>query len=348
MEVSFSRVCNLKCSYCSAQFSTRWQNEIDEFGPYPTGHGKPTHIEIAEDNNPYIAAFWKWWPEVKKSLKVFRITGGEPLLSPNTFRVFESLIIDGEADLEVAVNSNLMAPPAVMRKFLELVPRLESRVKQFRLFTSIDGWGPQAEYIRHGLVLSEMWKNVERFLSASRSPLVFMVTLNALSLFSIKQFFENLMQLRKQFPNQGGADSLLADISYLQNPVHQSLKILPREFWSVGDEILYWMKQNLKSDDLPHGLLQHEVVKFERALAWMKEPLAERQTQEGNFHTFFVEHDRRRKTDFRRTFPELALWLDRWGQTSGDSNAYQFYMGAKRGYQSVWKVWAKYRGLMRL
>ena len=32
------------------------------------------------DPNPYVDAFWKWWPELYRDLHTFRITGGEPLL----------------------------------------------------------------------------------------------------------------------------------------------------------------------------------------------------------------------------------------------------------------------------
>lgn len=38
---------------------------VDWFKPY------------AEDENPYIKAWWKWWPEVSKTLNILRLTGGE-------------------------------------------------------------------------------------------------------------------------------------------------------------------------------------------------------------------------------------------------------------------------------
>ena len=44
-----------------------------------------------EDTNPYVAAWWKWWPEVSKTLNILRITGGEPLLHKSTWRLFEEL-----------------------------------------------------------------------------------------------------------------------------------------------------------------------------------------------------------------------------------------------------------------
>ena len=38
--------------------------------------------------NPYVDAFWRWWPDLYKDLHTFRITGGEPLMSQDTWKVF--------------------------------------------------------------------------------------------------------------------------------------------------------------------------------------------------------------------------------------------------------------------
>ena len=37
-------------------------------------------IDESTKNNPYVQAFWRWWPNIYKDLEVFRMTGGEPLL----------------------------------------------------------------------------------------------------------------------------------------------------------------------------------------------------------------------------------------------------------------------------
>ncbi|WP_158809990.1 twitch domain-containing radical SAM protein, partial [Beijerinckia sp. L45] len=101
VEVSFSNVCNLKCSYCDPRDSSKWAEEIKQFGHYPTTtrFNDPKHLTKAKshpiperETNPYVEAFWKWWPDLLPKLKVFRITGGEPLLSKHTMRVLEWII----------------------------------------------------------------------------------------------------------------------------------------------------------------------------------------------------------------------------------------------------------------
>jgi hypothetical protein len=97
VEVNFNHACNLACSYCSPQFSSTWQQEVAQLGGYPTSttHNDPGHFTgrnrpiPVRDHNPYVEAFWAWWPTLYPELEHFRMTGGEPLLDKNTYRVFD-------------------------------------------------------------------------------------------------------------------------------------------------------------------------------------------------------------------------------------------------------------------
>ena len=51
VEVSFSNACNFKCSYCSPQFSTKWMEEIQEHGAYPTTDKFNGIDYLIEENN---------------------------------------------------------------------------------------------------------------------------------------------------------------------------------------------------------------------------------------------------------------------------------------------------------
>ena len=41
----------------------------------------------------------------------------------------------------------------------------EDRVNEFIIFTSVDTWGEQAEYIRNGLEFNRFWDNVNKILT---------------------------------------------------------------------------------------------------------------------------------------------------------------------------------------
>ena len=46
VEVDFNHNCNLKCMYCSPQYSTAWEKEIEKHGAYPTStpHNAPEYF----------------------------------------------------------------------------------------------------------------------------------------------------------------------------------------------------------------------------------------------------------------------------------------------------------------
>lgn len=136
VEVNFNQTCNFKCSYCSPHLSSTWQEEIEEFGPYVIENYIHNNIqelkdidympvEVSNKNNPYVQAFWEWWPNLYTSLKVFRMTGGEPLMDHNTFKVLDYVIENPNKELELSVTSNLCPPKDQFEKFLNKVKQLD-------------------------------------------------------------------------------------------------------------------------------------------------------------------------------------------------------------------------------
>ena len=83
------------------------------------------------DHNPYIEAFWKWWPDLYKDLHTFRITGGEPLLSPDTFKVLEYIQENWEQNpnLSLAINTNLAVPQKLMDRMIDICEDLVNNNK---------------------------------------------------------------------------------------------------------------------------------------------------------------------------------------------------------------------------
>ena len=59
----------------------------------------PQYLE--REHNPYIDAFWKWFPDAIGHLHTLRITGGEPLMSKHTFALMEMLINNPNPELEL-------------------------------------------------------------------------------------------------------------------------------------------------------------------------------------------------------------------------------------------------------
>ena len=120
-------------------------------------------------------------PDLYRDLHTFRITDGEPLMSKDTWGVLDYIINEKNPNrnLKLAINSNLGIPDKLVDRFIDKINKIcdEDRVDEFIIFTSVDGWGEQAEYIRNGLEFNRFWDNVNKiFTKNPRVNVTFMVT----------------------------------------------------------------------------------------------------------------------------------------------------------------------------
>ena len=317
VEVNFNNACNFACSYCSPQFSTTWAKEINRYGAYPTAspHNAPEHFAGRrqpipnKDPNPYVEAFWRWWPELYKGLKHFRMTGGEPMMDVNTYKVFDYIIDHPKPDLHLNVTSNMCpADPKLKTKYFNAVSHIchEQKVEHFMQFVSVDAWGRQAEYIRHGLDYVQLMDNVDNFLTMIpvRNSVTFIITYNNLSVTSLRRLLEDIQQLRKKHSTT--YQRVWFDIPLLRQPQWQQITLLPESYQAMHQDNMEWMRKNSGEDQTDYSLFKDfEIQKMQRNLAYWQKNYSNDAKLKKDFHAFFSEHDRRRRTNFERTFPEM-------------------------------------------
>jgi hypothetical protein len=99
----------------------------------------------------------------------------------------------------------------------------------------------------------------------------------------------------------------------LRTPTWQSLQILPESYVDRLEQTWTWMMKNLETTDEPfHGFKDYELARLDRDIAWMRDGAkldpAYINKNKADFYKFFSEHDRRRGTDFSKTFPEMKAW----------------------------------------
>jgi organic radical activating enzyme len=313
IEISFGNECNFKCGYCHPKHSSAYHKEIKDFGPYTSVKNHRNDIDwfkvYEEETNPYVEAWWRWWPEVSKTLNILRITGGEPLLQSSTWRLLEDLDKNPLPNLELNINSNFGIKPILIDRLVDRVNKLieEKKIKSFKMFTSIDTWGAPAEYIRTGLDL-ELWeRNLDKYLSATKLPITFMITFNILSVTTFQSLLEKILEWRKKYKFVT-EHKVRFDTPYLKEPLQYDMNILPKsEFMPYMYSHLEFIKKNVDDKNVEKfSSLEYE--KFRRVVDYMESTVySDTKVKEGrkDFYNWFTEYDRRRSVDFVTTFPTM-------------------------------------------
>jgi hypothetical protein len=363
LEVDFSNVCNFSCLYCGPEFSSVWVDDLKTHGPIKVLENtqkvqwvqgwQPNLDDLNYKNrefNPYIDAFWKWFPEAYKHLKVYRITGGEPLLSKETFRSIDWFIKNPNTEIEFSINSNLGVPDKIWNQFVEKIKILSSGnyVKKFSLFTSIDGWGERAEYIRPGLDFELFKKRYEQILELGNIRCIVMCTFNLLSITSIKELLEWQADLKRKYNldktmskwekefdfNLGGERphvereklgpshySIVGiDIPYLRSPAlldaHYADKKLIEKYLIPAMNYMTSNAGNI-TWGLHQGFEQYEIEKMKRIVMEAMHFNKTHGDSDGlviehraKFYDFVNEIDKRKGTNFLKTFPEMTEFYE--------------------------------------
>jgi|TARA_B110000503_G_scaffold140696_1_gene232247 organic radical activating enzyme len=333
-EIAFDRTCNLACSYCNASFSTTWAKDINKNGPYINlvsdgagafkQNGDWTQPYKNDDDNPYIQAFWKWWDNgLSESLEELRITGGEPLMSGNTWKLFD-WFESQDSNMRFAINSNLIAKKDIVDK---LIAKTQN-IKHFELYTSCEAIGAQAEYIRDGLDY-EMWlTNIKRMLTESNHKGIhIMMTINSLCLFSITDFLDEVYKLKELTQSRTPTVSL----NLLRFPSFQSPLALPNHIKDYcHNNLNTWWQANKHKE----GWHEFERASIERLIDYLVTVDApHRRTSNPvtlwrDFKTFYAQYDKRRGKSLD-VFPAI---LTNWVASIPDTDASILELAEQEGW----------------
>jgi len=318
LEIAFDRTCNFACSYCNPAFSTTWANDIKYKGPYKNlttdGRNHFTHEHNSaepykkDETNPYVEAFYKWWEtDLHKSLDELRITGGEPMMSPNLWRLLDWIETQGDKmnpNMRIAINSNLGAKPDIINKFKKKLKNFDN----FHLYTSMESTFEQAEYIRDGLDYTEWFINVLNIMGDHiPSEIHNMCTINALCLESLPEFLERIVWFKSA--KKIYDVSMNYTLNILRFPSFQSPLVLPDDLRNkFKGDLEKFLSSNMKY------LEEMEVNHTQRLIDYLdvvKTPhagAAEREKLQKDFKMFYTQYDERRGKNFEKTFPIIGEW----------------------------------------
>jgi organic radical activating enzyme len=323
LEVAFENTCNFKCTYCSPDVSSRWMEEIVKHGGYKLANGDNHHDldwlrgqgKLAYHHtevNPYIDKFWEWWPELYQALHTFRITGGEPLLSKNTWRVFDYIKENPRKELKLEVNTNMGIPHKLVEKLVESINDIREKCKGVIIFTSAESVREQAEYSRFGMDWDLYVQNISYLLDNTPSDVTLgmMTTVDLLSSESFDDFIRFVCALRKKYDVNRARSRITLSVNYLRWPSHQQITLLDDVQRKVfADKMIAVVKEMTQGGyDVNGNLYIEEVDQINRLVDWINSTPQDT-AQLANTYSVFSEMDTRRGTDFIKTFPSLeAIW----------------------------------------
>jgi organic radical activating enzyme len=321
LEVAFENTCNFKCSYCSPDVSSRWMEEIQAHGPIKLSTHHHHHLDWLKqtgrfpihhkEHNPYIEAFWKWWPELYKSLDTFRITGGEPLLSENTWKVFDHIIAEPRKELAFSLNTNMGIPVKLVDKLIDRVNQVDGKIRNISIFTSAESTGAQAEYSRFGMDWELFKSNCERFLEKTGDDvrLQLMTTVNVFSVSTFADFLRWISALRLRFNKTAAHNRIGFSVAYLRWPRFLCLTQLDENQKKAFAQSMKELLDELQAKGDIEKMYLEEVDMINRMVNFTtsqeQDPILLK-----DFKLFIDEYDKRRGTDFHAVFPELKAMYD--------------------------------------
>jgi len=299
IEVYLDNVCNMSCIYCHDGFSSRIQKENERFGSFEKGGIKIKNSTSQIPNfDQMTEKFWDWMERNYHHLRRFHVLGGEPFFQKSFERCLKFLETNSNPELEFNIISNLKVNRSKLESYIDRIKKilLERRIKRFDLTCSIDCWGQEQEYIRHGINLSEWQENFDYVAKQKWIHLNVNQTITGLGIKSMPGLINFINLYKKQRPIGHYFMSCV-------NRPHLYPGIFGKGFFD--DDI-----KNVLS------LMQENTWQEKNAKQLMQGLLMEWNTHQRNDEKikdlviFLDEIDRRRGLNWQYTFPWLAKEID--------------------------------------
>jgi len=299
VEVWFENICNMKCVYCSQIYSSQWEDENRKYGEIASiqSSSKDSFQKLSQSTSVMMQnAFWKYLDDNDRYrvLRRFHVLGGEPFLLPGLDHSIDFWEAHPNPDLVFGVISNLNIPHKQMLKYFTKFENLvqNNKVWKVQITASLDCWGPQQEYVRHGLDLDLWTKNFETLLQQSWATVSINSTLSALTIKTMPV----LLRMINQW-NQNRIEPIAHSFNYTTGK--DSPMIFGKDqFDQDFEEILSLMLEDTE--------VQREQKKHMQGIAQSISNSTRQPQKILDLKSYLNELDRRRNTEWRHLFPWLA------------------------------------------
>ena len=227
VDLRLGNLCNLKCRMCNPYSSNQW---IDEWNTVvKTAKLAPNFPLTVEEADRLGSMTWpedtRTWDsiiEIADSIEEIYLTGGEPTLAIEQYKLFDILIEKGlSKKIKLKYNTNLTNIPKKMIEYW-------SHFRTVQLNASIDAHGELNRYIRYPTAWSSVEKNIDKFLSMPNVQVQIHCTVQMYNILNLKELFDWIKNKTSSPPY----------LNILNHPVCLNIQTLPTELKKLAEDRL--------------------------------------------------------------------------------------------------------------
>lgn len=300
LEIYFNEKCNLSCTYCGPWYSSTWANELRKFGDMIWEDNSIIGNYKISETNPnhktFLRKILEYIENKGNSLERLHLLGGETFYQKELDLVLNSLKKLKNKNLQLNIVSNFMVKEKTFKKYIEQIENMikNKELGKLDLTASIDGWGPQAEYARHGLKCEHFEKLFSYVVDKKYITLNVNQTITALTVKSVPELIKKINFYRKKKPNIGHYFMKVVNRSYMD------INIFGKTFWQKDFENIFnTMEQNNEKNI--------DAKKYMEGIYKQIPDIGVNRIEINKLKYFLDILDRRRNTNWRKVYPYLDI-----------------------------------------
>ena len=296
VEIFAQNTCNFSCIYCNESLSSPIETENKKFG-----HIFNMKVETSDKANKveYFNQFLDWLDNNIQGLMRLHLLGGETLIQHELMeRVLDIIERRPNPNLQLNIFSNFNAPEKYWILYTNRIKDLAKagNIARFDLTCSLDCWGPQAEYVRHGLDLDILERRLAWAAEQSEDWLYLNVnqTVSNMTIKTMPELIEKINQYSRH-RHIGHYFQFVTGYDF-QHP-----DIYDYSMWADDFERILAV---MPTDTVIHQEAVSRMIGLQKRL---QDTCKQDNVKIGKLHTYLDEMDRRRGTDWRELFPYLIV-----------------------------------------
>lgn len=299
VEIFAQNTCNLACTYCNSNLSSKIEQENRKFGEFNQGGVHIPVTQVPQATQQYFERFIDWLDRNIQTLVRLHLLGGETFIQHDLMTaVLDIIRRRPNPRLEFCIFSNMNVPDRYWDLYINQIRDLQAsgHMRVFDLTASIDCWGPEAEYARSGLNLDRF---EQRFAWASEQGdwlrLNANQTVTVLTMRTMPELIQKIDQY-SQHKHIGHYFQFYTGSQMFQHP-----KTYAYSMWAETFDRIYQAMPT-------RTIEQQEAIPRMQGLQRYLQTFTEHSWEDvQKLKVFLDELDRRRSTDWRKVFPYLDI-----------------------------------------